>query len=57
MDFNHLPFMQHYKNGVKKITKPKGFDKMVELAKNYQEVFHMYEWTFMTLMVKFILES
>ena len=33
MDFNHLPFMQHYKNGVKKITKPKGFDKMVELAK------------------------
>ncbi len=32
MEFNHLPFMQHYKNGVKKIVKPKGFDKMVKLA-------------------------
>lgn len=32
MEFNHLPVMQHYKNGVKKIVKPKGFDEMVKLA-------------------------
>lgn len=33
MKFNHLPFSQHYKNSNKKINKPAGFDKMVELAK------------------------
>lgn len=33
MDFNHLPFMQHYKNSTKLINKPKGFDEMVILAK------------------------
>lgn len=32
MEFNHLPFTQHYKNATKKILRPKGFDKMVELA-------------------------
>lgn len=33
MQFNHLPFMQHYKNSIKKINKPAGFDEMVILAK------------------------
>jgi len=33
LDFNHLPFMQHYKNGVKEIKKPAGFDEMIRLAK------------------------
>lgn len=33
MQFNHLPFMQHYKNGTKKINKPAGFDEMFTLAK------------------------
>jgi glycosyltransferase involved in cell wall biosynthesis len=32
MKFTHIPVMQHYKNGVKKIIKPKGFTKMVKLA-------------------------
>lgn len=32
MNFNHLPVMQHYKNGVKKVFKPKGFDEMIKLA-------------------------
>ncbi|GKX31761.1 glycosyl transferase [Vallitalea longa] len=31
-EFKHLPFMQHYKNGIKKIVKPVGFNEMVELA-------------------------
>ncbi|WP_394238285.1 ATP-grasp fold amidoligase family protein [Niallia oryzisoli] len=33
MEFNHLPFWQHYKNGVKKISKPVGFDDMISLAR------------------------
>lgn len=33
MEFNHLPFMQHYKNATKQIEKPKGFIKMINLAK------------------------
>ena len=33
MQFNHLPFTQHYKNSTKKINKPAGFDEMVILAK------------------------
>lgn len=33
MEFNHLPFMQHYKNSTKKIVKPKGFNQMIDLAK------------------------
>jgi hypothetical protein len=33
LDFNHLPFMQHYPNANKSINKPKGFEEMVELAK------------------------
>ncbi|MGO4499663.1 ATP-grasp fold amidoligase family protein [Paenibacillus sp. 2RAB27] len=33
MEFNHLPFWQHYKNGVKKINKPVGFDDMIRLAR------------------------
>ena len=33
LNFNHLPFMQHYKNGVKKIVKPSGLDKMIKLSK------------------------
>lgn len=37
MDFNHLPFMQHYKNGVKKIVKPPGFYEMVELSKKLSQ--------------------
>jgi len=32
MEFNHLPIMQHYKNAVKKIVKPKAFDEMAKLA-------------------------
>lgn len=32
MQFNQLPFMQHYKNSTKKINKPQGFDEMVILA-------------------------
>ena len=33
LNFNHLPFMQHYKNSVKKIVKPIGFDEMIQLSK------------------------
>ena len=33
LDFNHLPFMQHYKNSVKEIKKPAGFNEMIRLAK------------------------
>ena len=33
MEFNHMPFMQHYPNANKPIKKPKGFEEMVELAK------------------------
>jgi len=33
LNFNHLPFMQHYKNSGKKIVKPSGFDEMVQLSK------------------------
>lgn len=32
MEFNHLPFWNRYRNGVKEIIKPKGFDEMVRLA-------------------------
>ena len=32
MEFNKLPFKQHYENTDKKITKPKGFEKMIEFA-------------------------
>ena len=42
MEFNHLQVMQHYKNGVKKIARPIGFEEMVELAtklsKNFPHV-------------------
>jgi hypothetical protein len=33
LNFNHLPFMQHYPNANSPITKPKGFEEMIELAK------------------------
>lgn len=33
LEFNHMPFMQHYPNANKPINKPKGFEEMVELAK------------------------
>jgi len=33
MNFNHLPFLNGHENSLKKIVKPKGFDKMVELSK------------------------
>ncbi|MED4375452.1 ATP-grasp fold amidoligase family protein [Schinkia azotoformans] len=32
LEFNHLPFMQHYKNGTKKINRPPGFDEMIRLS-------------------------
>lgn len=41
-DFNHLPFINGYKNSNKKISKPYGFEKMIELSKiiskNYKHV-------------------
>lgn len=37
LNFNHLPFMQHYKNSDKNIRKPAGFEKMVELARVLSE--------------------
>lgn len=33
LDFNHLPFMQHYPNANIIIKKPKGFEEMIRLAK------------------------
>lgn len=33
MDFNNLDFINGYKNSVKKISKPQGFDEMVELSR------------------------
>ena len=33
LDFNLLPFSQHYPNDKKIISKPKNFDKMIELSK------------------------
>ena len=33
MDFNHMPFLNGHLNSDKKINKPKGFEKMKELAK------------------------
>lgn len=39
IQFNHLPFMQHYKNATKKINKPKGFDEMVVLSKKLSKEF------------------
>ncbi|PFG04477.1 ATP-grasp fold amidoligase family protein [Bacillus sp. es.034] len=33
MDFNHLPFMQHYPNSNNDIKKPSRFDEMIELSK------------------------
>lgn len=33
LDFNHLPFEQHYKNAKKKINRPINFEKMIKLAK------------------------
>lgn len=42
MEFNHLPFMQHYKNSNKKIVKPKGFEQMLELAQKLaQDIPHV----------------
>lgn len=32
LNFNKLPFKQHYENFDKSIIKPRGFDKMIELA-------------------------
>ena len=32
LDFNHLPFMQHYKNNGQKLNKPVGFEEMIDLA-------------------------
>lgn len=33
MDFNHLDFINGYKNSGKKISKPQGFEKMAELSR------------------------
>ncbi|MFW6015505.1 MAG: ATP-grasp fold amidoligase family protein [bacterium] len=33
MDFNHLPFMQHYKNADIKIEKPDQFNEMIEISR------------------------
>lgn len=33
MEFNHLPFMQHYKNSDKKIRKPSGFNEMIRISR------------------------
>ncbi|MBF7097909.1 glycosyl transferase [Alkalibacter sp. M17DMB] len=32
LEFNHMPFMQHYPNASKTIIKPKGFEEMIKLA-------------------------
>lgn len=37
LEFNHMPFMQNYPNANKEIRKPKGFEKMIELAKVLSE--------------------
>lgn len=37
LDFKKLPFKQHYENFDKKIQKPKGFNKMIELSKKLSE--------------------
>lgn len=39
LEFNHMPFMQHYPNSNKPIRKPKGFEKMIGLAKVLSEGF------------------
>ncbi|HAE60998.1 MAG TPA: glycosyl transferase [Eubacteriaceae bacterium] len=33
LEFNHMPFMQHYPNANKQIKKPNGFEEMIGLAK------------------------
>lgn len=33
LEFNHLPFVNGYENSKSKITKPLGFDQMIELSK------------------------
>lgn len=33
LEFNHLPFMQHYKNSEKILNKPVGFEEMIKLSK------------------------
>lgn len=33
LEFNHMPFMQHYPNANKAIKKPKGFEEMIELSR------------------------
>lgn len=37
MEFRHLPFSQHYKNGIKEILKPKGFEDMKKLASHLSQ--------------------
>ena len=32
LEFNHLPFMQHYKNSTKLLKKPERFEQMIKLA-------------------------
>lgn len=40
IDFNHLPFMQHYPNNTEReITKPKGLEKMLVLAEKLTQDF------------------
>lgn len=37
LEFNKLPVKQHYNNSDKKILKPKGFEKMIELSRKLSE--------------------
>ncbi len=37
--FNHLPFTRNHENSKKPIEKPKGFDKMIEIAEKLSEGF------------------
>ncbi|WP_096156437.1 ATP-grasp fold amidoligase family protein [Bacillus sp. FJAT-45066] len=39
MDFNHMPFMQHYPNAEKPIKKPKNFNEMKSLAQKLSKGF------------------
>lgn len=42
ISFNHLPFMQHYKNSENKIKKPAGFGEMIRLSEILsQEIPHV----------------
>ncbi len=39
MDWNHLPFERYYPNSKNKISKPKSFDRMVEIARKLSKDF------------------